>query len=83
MGQRLLTEGRRVTSTSFMHTFIEEFGEGNDKVEMMKKLKMLRRQVKTEIFDELVLKINLVHKKADETYKCSGFDRGKRLLSKK
>ena len=40
---------RTITSTHKIHEFVHDFGEGQDKVKMMRKLKALRRHIQLEV----------------------------------
>jgi len=48
---------RTVTSTHKIHDFIAQFGEGKDKVLMMRRLKALRRDIQLEVEYEFALAI--------------------------
>ena len=48
---------RTVTSTHKIHEFVHDFGEGQDKVKMMRKLKALRRDIHLEVKYEYSLAI--------------------------
>lgn len=56
------------TSTTKMHQFIDEFGEGMDKVIMMRRLAQFRKYVQKEVGREFKKALDTVDDKLDTMY---------------